>query len=910
MDRKYITFLLFNLLAFLPFTATAAGDEFPFEGGTTSDGIIVTKPQSSSFQKLKDLNTYQVKSDESECEMTFSVTVPKGKTAYLRFGLILNLIPNDGDIRSIDRSSVNFKVKLDGKPIIHHHNTTSIATQSDFVTIPEGIHKVVFTAEYDAEEAKLQAAVENLSIHIHRFNKEELASEPLCGETATKTSKCVVCGKLSFVTVTPKSKKHLMKVSQSRRGSCMATARVDSVCEYCPLKITCLKGKREEHEFKNGTCSVCGLHMPTCNGDSTMFTINNAGELRILSELMSIGRIPGNIGIDIRADLEFNESVTMMPLGTYDHPFQGTLNGNGHRVFGVSDFKEGTDCLGIVGVAKGTLASHAVIANLIFDRGNTMCGQACVGAIAGYAEYCDITNCANFATLEGNDYVGGIVGYAGQQVSIANCASVGTLRTIGKWNPIACGMPLGHVLNSYGACFNDYGGTLDELPTTTLRHCFATLGSGLTIITDNMLPAYDMVEKLNEESDQPSFEMSQRYNCPVPVVNSKVVAMSNRALPVSHNPMWRRAASEESGDDSNGGDDYDNGKAIELVVTGGYVNESSPARYFKKIDEVMHEDSLLYPDFERTYIITRKAPDNAKLYEPSSDGQMIAFSSFLIPADTTYISYKEYDILSSDTVMAMTETVFYKEHIDEYNIVEGTYTLKSRITFEKDYDIVCQENVDGILKRIWSIETLYDSLDMAKVTNGYSHNYRTGESTLEYSRNYSHDKDNDDDDDEGIYKEYQEGDSIHVIYTYEGSDDKNPYRSHYIFRASDQNILDWRTEELVNGEVYLRDGIYFVYNDEGSLLQSVSYGPVVDNQLGGEMRPYLYYEYKGSWQSNLFPTAIEIPTVKQPSAQQRIDHHVYNLQGRMMRTVTDAKDPFSGLPKGIYIYQGKKYFKR
>ena len=238
MDRKYITFLLFNLLAFLPFTATAAGDEFPFEGGTTSDGIIVTKPQSSSFQKLKDLNTYQVKSDESECEMTFSVTVPKGKTAYLRFGLILNLIPNDGDIRSIDRSSVNFKVKLDGKPIIHHHNTTSIATQSDFVTIPEGIHKVVFTAEYDAEEAKLQAAVENLSIHIHRFNKEELASEPLCGETATKTSKCVVCGKLSFVTVTPKSKKHLMKVSQSRRGSCMATARVDSVCEYCPLPRT------------------------------------------------------------------------------------------------------------------------------------------------------------------------------------------------------------------------------------------------------------------------------------------------------------------------------------------------------------------------------------------------------------------------------------------------------------------------------------------------------------------------------------------------------------------------------------------------------------------------------------------------------------------------------------------------
>jgi hypothetical protein len=26
--------------------------------------------------------------------------------------------------------------------------------------------------------------------------------------------------------------------------------------------------------------------------------------------------------------------------------------------------------------------------------------------------------------------------------------------------------------------------------------------------------------------------------------------------------------------------------------------------------------------------------------------------------------------------------------------------------------------------------------------------------------------------------------------------------------------------------------------------------------------------------------------------------------------VTDMRDPFSGLPKGLYIYQGKKYLKR
>jgi hypothetical protein len=30
----------------------------------------------------------------------------------------------------------------------------------------------------------------------------------------------------------------------------------------------------------------------------------------------------------------------------------------------------------------------------------------------------------------------------------------------------------------------------------------------------------------------------------------------------------------------------------------------------------------------------------------------------------------------------------------------------------------------------------------------------------------------------------------------------------------------------------------------------------------------------------------------------------------VVRKVTDMRDPFSGLPKGLYIYQGKKYLKR
>lgn len=915
MDRKYITFLLFYLLGFLPCTAAAAGDGFPSEGGTTSDGIIVTKPQTSSFQKMTSQNSYQIKGDRATLQ--FNVTVPEGKTACLQFEINIYLTPLKPR-KPIENSSVTFTATLDGAQKIHHNNTTGISAQSQCIdSLASGEHTVVLVASFHGDNAALAGVIGNLSIHIHRFGNTELAGEPLCGTSVDSSSECEICGKrIRSAPISAKSKEHHFIVTESKRASCMGTARVDSVCEYCPKKMTYLAGARANHKFdQSGTCSVCGLHRPTCNADSTVFTVNNAGELRVLSELMSIGRISGNIGIDIQSDLEFNDSLTMQPLGTFDHPFQGVINGHGHRIRGVVDYYYGTDCLGIVGVAKGTLLKPAVIANLIFDGSNSMCGNACVGGIAGYAEYCDIRNCANFATLEGSDYVGGIVGYAGQQVSIVNCATVGTLRTAGNWSPMGCGLPFGHVLNTYGAAVNDRGGTPDNLTSTTLRHCFATQGSGegLTIITGSLLEAYDMVQLLNEESDQTSFEMSERDHCPVPVVDTTIIAQANSALPTAHSPVWRRAAPED-GDDSNDDDDDDSDKDTEVMVMGGYVNGNSPVQYFKKIDEVMREDSLQYPDFERTYVISRMVPDDARLYEPVNGGRMTAFESYLIPADTAYISYREYDIIAADTVMALTETVSYysgsKERIDEYDIAKGAYELRSRITFENEYDIVCQENVDGILKRVWSIETQYDSLGMASVTNGYTHDYRTGESRLEYSRSYSS-TDDGNDGGAGTRQEYQEGDSIHVIYTYQDSENaQDTYRTHYIIRASDKAILDMRTEKLVNGEAYTTEGLYFVYDGKGIVVQSVAYGLVDDTQLGGEMRPYMYHDYIGSWQTTLLPTAIEIPTMERPTVQQRIDHHVYDLHGRVVRKATNARNPFSGLPDGLYIYQGKKYLKR
>jgi hypothetical protein len=76
------------------------------------------------------------------------------------------------------------------------------------------------------------------------------------------------------------------------------------------------------------------------------------------------------------------------------------------------------------------------------------------------------------------------------------------------------------------------------------------------------------------------------------------------------------------------------------------------------------------------------------------------------------------------------------------------------------------------------------------------------------------------------------------------------------------------------------------------------------------MEPHLFYNFYGEWEHQTFPTSIKVPTIQTPSMQKRMDPNVYDMQGRMVRRVTDTADPFNGLPRGLYIYQGNKYLKR
>jgi hypothetical protein len=595
------------------------------------------------------------------------------------------------------------------------------------------------------------------------------------------------------------------------------------------------------------------------------------------------------------------------------------LNGNGHHVKGIVNYFQGLDGLGFVGVAKGTLLSHAVIANLIIDSGNTFGGNACVGGIVGQATYCDVINCASFAALEGTNYVGGIIGYADQLVSIINCAAISEIRTTGKWSTLACGMPLGHIMNSYGDVLNEQSGTFDELLTTTLRHCFSTQanGTGVTQVNKTVLLTEDMVQALNEECETTSFDFSQSNGYPIPVVNTAITARSNPAIPVVKQSAASSRALSASGSNDDEGDPTSE-KNYEIVELNGYIDEEAVANSGKTIEEVMREDAIVYANLSRVYLATRSAPDNARLYEPVSGGDLLAFESYLIPSDSSCIRLIEYDIVSDNLVMPVAESVsdLYGEHeyIDKYNIKDGERQFLARINFYEDNHIVYSENVDGILKKVWSIETKYDEEGNATVTSGYSHNSATGETRLEYSYKYDDEDSDEDPDYVTAYEEYVDSvtNTIHVIYkTIDPVTGEVVSQEHYILRSSDMYLLESRTEVMMNGELCLQDGSYYLYDNEGNLVQVVAFGPVDADDPDSEIRPYMYFDYTGKWQGHAFPTAIKVPTVEhQPSLQKRLDFNVYDLRGRMVRRMADVKDPFNGLPRGIYIYQGSKYLKK
>jgi len=127
------------------------------------------------------------------------------------------------------------------------------------------------------------------------------------------------------------------------------------------------------------------------------------------------------LGNDINAfDTEsWNSGAGFVPVGDNAHPFVGHLQGNGLVISGLYIYRIGTDYVGLF--AK--IGSNATVDNVTLEDPNITGNNYC-GSLAGYSDTSPANTHCSGGYVKGNDYVGGLVGQITSAVSDCNALFV------------------------------------------------------------------------------------------------------------------------------------------------------------------------------------------------------------------------------------------------------------------------------------------------------------------------------------------------------------------------------------------------------------------------------------------------------------------------------------------------------
>ena len=132
------------------------------------------------------------------------------------------------------------------------------------------------------------------------------------------------------------------------------------------------------------------------------YLIENAADLREMSDLVNADPEYGNSSYEMTADIDL-EGAAFMPIGTNDHKFSGTFDGNGYAVSNLN-VDVSSEPSGLFGfVERGTIRNVGV-------ESGTVKGTIRVGGLVGRTMYAEIINCFSKADVSGSNDVGGLIG--------------------------------------------------------------------------------------------------------------------------------------------------------------------------------------------------------------------------------------------------------------------------------------------------------------------------------------------------------------------------------------------------------------------------------------------------------------------------------------------------------------------
>lgn len=166
--------------------------------------------------------------------------------------------------------------------------------------------------------------------------------------------------------------------------------------------------KRDNHQFENGICIVCGASNDDfCPLVDDYYVISTAEQLVWFAGKVNSGE--GTINAKLTNDIDMS-GVEWMPIGNASTKFQGKFDGQEHRIENLVVNLPDEDYVGFFGI----IGDGADIRNLVIDSSCSITGAAFVAGVAGGSNGSGnayFTNVGNEANVTGSaQNVAGIIG--------------------------------------------------------------------------------------------------------------------------------------------------------------------------------------------------------------------------------------------------------------------------------------------------------------------------------------------------------------------------------------------------------------------------------------------------------------------------------------------------------------------
>ena len=223
----------------------------------------------------------------------------------------------------------------------------------------------------------------------------------------------------------------------------------------------------EEGKFYNITLDKDKGYTEVSEGN---YTVDNEKGLRNLAKLVNSNGGKTPINITLTGDITLTEEWT--PIGNFENRYTGTFDGGGHTITGLTVNQKERGNVGLIGY----LGSGGKVQNLTLENVN-LNGNLYVGGVVGYSNNGTVTACTASGSINGKEYVGGIVGsnYLGTVTACYNTSSTvngsylvgGVVGQNNKGIVTAC-------YNASGSIYGEgtVGGVVGDNYTSTVTACY------------------------------------------------------------------------------------------------------------------------------------------------------------------------------------------------------------------------------------------------------------------------------------------------------------------------------------------------------------------------------------------------------------------------------------------------------